>query len=47
MISYGSLKPARFRVPGDQLWSTPDAHALVEYLLSLKREFLEDEGLSR
>ena len=25
-------------VPGDRLWATPDARALVEYLLSLNRE---------
>lgn len=34
-------------VPGQELWATPDARALVEYLLSLNREFIELEGLSR
>lgn len=34
-------------VPGSKLWATPDAKALVEYLISLKREFLETEGLAR
>ncbi len=28
-------------VPGEKLWATPDARALVEYLLSLTREGLE------
>ncbi|MDA1195018.1 MAG: cbb3-type cytochrome c oxidase subunit II [Planctomycetota bacterium] len=34
-------------VQGDRLWATPDAVALVEYILSLNREFLEVEGLGR
>jgi len=34
-------------VPGTELWATPDALALVEYLLSLNREFIEEEGLAR
>lgn len=34
-------------VKGDKLWATPDARALVEYLLSLKREHLEQEGLAK
>ena len=34
-------------VPGGRLWATPDAVALVEYLLSLNREYLETEGLRR
>ncbi len=34
-------------VPGPKLWATPDAKALVEYLISLKREYLEQEGLAR
>ena len=34
-------------VPGGKLWATPDARALVEYLLSLNRAFLEQEGLGR
>jgi len=29
-------------VKGGELWATPDARALVEYLLSLKREVLDD-----
>jgi cytochrome c oxidase cbb3-type subunit 2 len=29
--------------PGKELWATPDARALVEYLLSLTREGIEDE----
>ena len=29
-------------VPGKELWATPDAKALVEYLLSLKREVLDE-----
>jgi cytochrome c oxidase cbb3-type subunit 2 len=32
---------------GKKLWATPDARALVEYLLSLTREHLESEGLGR
>lgn len=34
-------------VVGGKLWATPDARALVEYLLSLNRQFLEQEGLGR
>lgn len=34
-------------VPGGKLWATPDAVALVEYLLSLNREYLDQEGLGR
>jgi len=34
-------------VEGDRLWATPDARALVEYLLSLTRERLEIEVLPR
>lgn len=34
-------------VDGDKLWATPDAVALVEYILSLNREYLETEGLGR
>lgn len=30
-------------VPGKELWATPDARALVEYLLSLTREGVADE----
>ncbi len=34
-------------VEGGKLWATPDAVALVEYLLSLNREFLDREGLRK
>ena len=34
-------------VPGNKLWATPDAKALVEYLISLTREHLEQEGLGK
>ena len=34
-------------VPGGKLWATPDAVALVEYLLSLNREYLDAEGLGK
>ena len=34
-------------VSGGKLWATPDAVALVEYLLSLNREYLEREGIGR
>lgn len=34
-------------VPAPRLWATPDARALVEYLISLKREFVEQERLAR
>ena len=52
MLSSGLVDAARqwfegLGVPGPELWATPDAKALVEYLISLKREFLEREGLGR
>ncbi len=34
-------------VKSDRLWATPDAKALVEYLLSLKREHLEQGRLAK
>lgn len=34
-------------VSGGKLWAKPDAVALVEYLLSLNREYLETEGLGK